>query len=122
RLFLPAYRGSGLVLQCLARCHFVPRRCRARRTLSIEVGAAIKPCSQLTWAAVSKVQKVCSRPYSRGEWWSSSASREALSSEKAVRSVNHRAEMHMCDDEIAGNSAQLITAASGAQGWPCQVG
>ena len=42
-VFFSRYCGSGLVIQCLARFQLVPRRLRARRTLSSETGWAISP-------------------------------------------------------------------------------
>jgi len=85
-VFFSWYCGSGLVIQCLARFQLVFRRLRARRTLSSEIGLAMIPCSKLTWAANSKVQRPRSLPKSRGLRCNKSFRRSAPSSEKAVRS------------------------------------
>src|SRR6266581_423116 len=50
-VFFSRYCGSGLVIQCLARFQFVPKRPRARRTLSPETRVGVSPCLKLTWAA-----------------------------------------------------------------------
>src|SRR5204863_4223326 len=85
-VFFSWYCGSGLVIQCLARFQLVPKRLRARRTLSSETSPEMIPCSKLTWAASSKVQVLRSLPKSRGLRCSRSFNCWVPSSEKVVRS------------------------------------
>src|SRR6266699_3562191 len=83
RFFL-RYRGSGLVIQCLARFQLVFKRPSARRTLSSEMGVAMMPCSKLTWAANSKVHSPRSLPKSWGLRCNRSLRRTSPSSEKLL--------------------------------------
>src|SRR5215207_1184002 len=83
--FLP-YRGSGEVIQRLARCHLTPRR-RARvvRMVSPETRLRVSHSSKLACAAISKVQRLVSYPNSLGQRWSISLRASALSSSKTSR-------------------------------------
>src|SRR6266702_4221011 len=85
-VFFSWYCGSGLVIQCLARFQLVPKRLRARRTLSSETSQEMIACSKLTWAASCKVQVLRSWPKSRGLRCKRSLSLLAPSSLKVVRS------------------------------------
>src|SRR5215207_5150731 len=84
--FFLSYRGSGEVIQRLARIHLTPRR-RARvvRMVSPETRLRVSPSSKLACAAISKVQRLVSYPNSLGERWSISLRASALSSSKASR-------------------------------------
>ncbi len=73
-VFFRSYPGSGLVIQCLARFHFTPRRSSVWRMVSSLTRWAVRPFSKLTSAASSKVHRLlglsnslglrCSRPRS----------------------------------------------------------
>src|SRR6266700_2697238 len=82
--FFLRYRGSGLVIQGLARFQLVFSRLRARRTLSSEIRVRVIPCSKLIWAANSRVQVLRSWPKSCGLRCRRSLRRSAPSSENAV--------------------------------------
>ena len=56
-LFLE-YSGSGLTIQCLARCQLLPSRFRVHRIVSALTLWVLRPCSTLTWAANSKVPRL----------------------------------------------------------------
>src|SRR5579859_4194135 len=92
RVFLRAYAGSGLVIQSLARCQCTPKRSSAVRTVSSLTRYAVKPCSKLTSAASSSVQRLVSLPYLRGLSCSSPFRRSVPSSLKALRTPCGRLE------------------------------
>src|SRR5215207_785669 len=80
------YRGSGEVIQRLARCQRTPRsRTRVARMVSPERGLSTRPSSKATCAAISSVHRLVSLPNSLGERWSNSRNRSALCSSKAAR-------------------------------------
>jgi hypothetical protein len=66
-LFFKAYCGSGLVIHLLARFHLIPRREIALRIISRLTGLPLIPCSDMTSAANSKVQREVGLPNWRGE-------------------------------------------------------
>jgi hypothetical protein len=68
RCFFLTYAGSGLVIQCLARCQPTPNRLRASRMVSILIWLTVNPCSQHTSAANSRVQQPVTLPKVRGLW------------------------------------------------------
>src|SRR5947209_8338305 len=73
------YRGSGEVIHRLARCQRTPRRrAKVARIVSPETRFSIKPCSKLTSAAISKVQRLLSLPNSLGEQCSTSLKASGL--------------------------------------------
>ena len=57
-VFFRSYAASGLVIQCLARFHFTPRRSSVWRMVSSLTRRAVRPCSKLTSAASSRVHKL----------------------------------------------------------------
>jgi len=67
-VFLRAYAGSGLVIQCLARAHFIPNRRSVARIVSPLTCSAVRPCSKLTSAANAKVHTLLALPKARGLW------------------------------------------------------
>src|SRR5918995_1351426 len=78
--FFLSYRGSGEVIQRLARIHLIPRRRESvARMVSPEIGLSTSPSSKATSAAISKVQRLLSRPNSLGERWSISRKASACS-------------------------------------------
>src|SRR5439155_3122565 len=81
--FFRAYSGSGLPIHFLARFHATPSRLSVMRIVSSLTGARVGPCSQLTSAASSSVQRLVGLPKSRGLRCSSSRSRSAASAGKA---------------------------------------
>src|SRR5215210_1304339 len=77
--FFLSYRGSGLVIHRLARCQrTLRRRAKVARIVSPETRFSIKPCSKLTSAAISRVQRLVSLPNSLGERCSNSLKVSAL--------------------------------------------
>src|SRR5262249_54877689 len=64
--FFRAYPGSGLVIQCLARCQLMPRRSRVWRMVSPLTRVGTIPWATLTSAAHSRVQTLVGWPKSRG--------------------------------------------------------
>src|SRR5215213_8023014 len=79
------YRGSGEVIHRLARCQRAPsRRASVARTVSPQTRFSVKPCSKLTSAAISSVQRLVSLPNSLGERWSISFKAWAPCSSKAA--------------------------------------
>ena len=83
-VFLRVYAGSGLVIQCLARVHFTPKRRRVARTVSPLISSAVRPCSKLTSAAKAKVHTLLTLPKVRGLWCSNCRNRSAPAAEKAA--------------------------------------
>src|SRR4030066_2011223 len=83
-LFFRSYAGSGLVIHCLARCHFTLNLLRAVRTASRLTRSGVRPCSKLTSAANSRVHTPLGLPKGGGLWWSSSRKRSACSDGKAT--------------------------------------
>jgi hypothetical protein len=83
-LFLRSYAGSGLVIQCLARFHFTPRRSSVWRIVSSLTRRAVRPCSKLTSAASSKVHKLLGLSNSLGLRCNSARNFSALSSSKTA--------------------------------------
>lgn len=61
-LFLRAYAGSGLVIQRLARCHLIPNRSRLWRIVSPLTCLSVNPCTKLTSATNSNVQRLVAWP------------------------------------------------------------
>src|SRR5215211_3469242 len=83
--FFLSYRGSGEVIQRFARIHLTPRRRESvARMVSPEIGLSTSPSSKVTSAAISKVQRLLSRPNSLGERCSSSRKASACSGAKAL--------------------------------------
>src|SRR5215210_3831202 len=82
--FLRAYSGSGLSIQRLARCQRSPNRSRVARMVSPLTRLSVRPCSKLTSAACSNVQKLSSTPKFLGLWCRSSFRAQAPSSSKAA--------------------------------------
>jgi hypothetical protein len=73
------------VIQRLARIHLTPRRrTRVARMVSPEIGLSVSPSSKATSAAMSKVQRLLSRPNSLGERCSISRKVSAFSGAKAL--------------------------------------
>ena len=69
----------------LARIHLTPsRRESVARTVSPETRLSVSPSSKAASAAISKVQRLDSRPNSLGERWSISLKDSALFSSKAA--------------------------------------
>jgi hypothetical protein len=84
--FFLSYRGSGEVIQRLARCQRTPRsRTTVARMVSPERGFSTRPSSKATCAAISSVHRLVSLPNSLGERWSNSLKVSALCSSKAAR-------------------------------------
>src|ERR671911_59246 len=81
--FLRAYSGSGLSIQRLARSQRTPSLASVARIVSPLTCLSVMPCSKLTSAACSKVQKVSSLPNFLGSWWSNSKRASLCSSSKA---------------------------------------
>src|SRR5215208_779247 len=73
--FFRAYSGSGLVIQCLARCQFTPMRAKVARMVSPLTRFSVNPSSKLSCAANSKVHKLVGLPKCRGLRCNSSRSR-----------------------------------------------
>ncbi|HUR53630.1 MAG TPA: transposase, partial [Gemmataceae bacterium] len=71
-LFFLAYSGSGLVIQCLARCHPIRNRFSARRIASIDSSRGVHPFSWQTSATRASVHRLVTFPNSRGRRWSKS--------------------------------------------------
>src|SRR5215207_3679733 len=82
--FFLAYSGSGEVIQRLARSQRTPNRARVARTVSPVIRSLVSPSSQLTSAAISKVQRLLCLPNLRGSWWSNSRKASACSESKAL--------------------------------------
>jgi uncharacterized membrane protein len=66
----PAYAGSGLVIQCLARFRRVWSAARAWRIASPLTRRGVIPMAYATSAAKSRVQRLGGLPKVRGLWWS----------------------------------------------------
>src|SRR5215207_3252886 len=81
--FLRAYSGSGLSIQRLARSQRTPSLASVARMVWPLTCLSVVPCSKLTSAAYSKVQKVSSLPNFLGSWWSNSKRAWPCSSSKA---------------------------------------
>src|SRR5215204_14333 len=81
--FFRAYSGSGLSIQRLALSQRTPSLASVARMVSPLTCLSVMPCSKLTSAAYSKVQKVSSLPKFRGSWWSNSRRASLRSSSKA---------------------------------------
>ena len=91
RLFL--YKGSGELIQRLARCQRTPRRrAKVARMVSPETRLSTSPSSKATCAAISKVQRLESLPNSLGERWSISLKVSALFWSKTARVLLGREE------------------------------
>src|SRR5215204_1380075 len=91
--FFLSYRGSGEVIQRLARCQRTPRRrARVARMVSPETRLSTRSSSKATCAAISSVQRLVSLPNSLGERWSNSLTASALFSSKAARVLLGREE------------------------------
>src|SRR5919108_1117393 len=86
-LFFRRYCGSGLVIQSFARFHFTPRRAIALRMASRLRRFFVSPCSQITSATSSKVQRLVGLPYRRGEVCSRARSASPLLSSMPGRTV-----------------------------------
>src|SRR5512145_1117230 len=84
-LFFNAYCGSGLVIQCLARCQLTPNRIRACRMVSILTCCSVTPCSKQTSAANSNVHRLLSFSQVRGLVCNSARRDSLLASSKMVR-------------------------------------
>src|SRR4051794_17787643 len=82
--FFLSYSGSGLSIQCLARCQPLPRRAKVARMVSALTLFCVIPSSKLTCAAISKVHKVLSLANSLGEWCKLSSRACVCSLPKAV--------------------------------------
>jgi hypothetical protein len=82
--FFLSYSGSGLSIQCLARCQPLPRRAKVARMVSALTLFSVIPSSKLTCAAITKVHKVLSLANSLGEWCKSSLRASVCSLPKAV--------------------------------------
>src|SRR3982750_1454380 len=94
--FFLSYRGSGEVIQHLARCQRTPRRrTRVARIVSPETRFSTRPSSKATCAAICSVQRLVSLPNSLGERCSISLTASALSSSKAARVLLGRDERGM---------------------------
>src|SRR5919109_4118691 len=65
-LFFNAYRGSGLVIQCLARFHATPIRLKACRIDSLLKAREVTPCSKQTSASRRSVHRRVGLPNERG--------------------------------------------------------
>src|SRR5215510_832643 len=61
-VFFRRYAGSGLVIQCLARCQRTPRRASARRMASPLIGRCVRPSAYATSAAKAKVHRLVGWP------------------------------------------------------------
>jgi hypothetical protein len=73
------------VIQRFARIHLTPRRRESvARMVSPKIGLSTSPSSKATSAAISKVQRLLSRPNSLGERCSSSRKDSACSGAKAL--------------------------------------
>jgi hypothetical protein len=74
------------VIHLLALCHLTPsRRESVARMVSPETRLSVSPSSKATCAAISKVQRLLSRPNSLGERCNSSFTALALCSSKGAR-------------------------------------
>src|SRR5215218_973983 len=83
--FFLSYRGSGEVIQRFARIHLTPRRRESvARMVSPLTRLSVRPRSKATCAAISKVQRLLSRPNSLGEQCSISRKASACSGAKAL--------------------------------------
>ena len=81
------------MIQRLALCHLTPsRRESVARMVSPETRLSTSPSSKATCAAISKVQRLLSRPNSLGERCNSSLTASALCSSKAARVLLGREE------------------------------
>jgi hypothetical protein len=81
------------VIQRLALCHLTAsRRESVARMVSPETRLSTSPSSKATRAAISKVQRLLSRPNSLGERCNSSLTASALCSSKAARVLLGREE------------------------------
>src|SRR5262249_56912052 len=69
--FFRTYAGSGLVIQCLARCQRTPRRASARRMASPLTSRDVSPSAYATSAAKGNVHRLVGLPKVRGLWGSS---------------------------------------------------
>src|SRR5712692_6990485 len=85
--FLRAYAGSGLVIQCLARCQLTSKRRNAVRIASRLTRWAVRPWAKLTSAANSNVHRLVGWPKVRGLWCNKACSRWAPSAPKRARVV-----------------------------------
>lgn len=65
-LFLRAYCGSGLVIQCVARCPLAPTRWMAQRLVASRSGRTVRPCAWQPWAARASVHRPVGLPKCRG--------------------------------------------------------
>src|SRR5215208_8484568 len=88
-----SYKGSGELIQRLARCQRTPRRrAKVARMVSPETRLSTSPSSKATCAAISKVQRLESLPNSLGERWSLSLKVKALFWSKTARGLLGREE------------------------------
>jgi len=85
--FLRAYAGSGLVIQCLARCQLTSKRRKAVRIASRLTRWGVRPWAKLTSAANSNVHRLVGWPKVRGLWCNKAWSRWAPSLPKRSRVV-----------------------------------
>src|SRR5215213_8723071 len=78
-------QGIGEVIHLFALSHPTPRRRESvARMVSPETRLSVSPSSKAACAAISRVQRLDSRPNSLGERWSISLSASALFSSKAA--------------------------------------
>src|SRR5579859_396753 len=80
--FFRRYPGSGLVIQRLARFHWMPKRSKVWRIVSPLTSRSVKPCWKLTAAAKSSVHRLVFKPKVRGLWCSRARRRSAASGVK----------------------------------------
>jgi hypothetical protein len=64
--FFRTYRGSGLLIPCLARIQLLPSRSKVWRMVSPLTRRATTPSATLTSAATASVQRLVDLPQSRG--------------------------------------------------------
>jgi hypothetical protein len=84
-VFFNAYRGSGLVIQCLARFHATPIRLKARRIDSTLKAREVTPCSKQTSASRRSIHRLVGLPNERGLSCTIARSRSRLASSRRVR-------------------------------------
>src|SRR5215210_4634375 len=111
--FFRSYKGSGEVIQRLARCQRMPRRREIfTRTASPETLFSVRPSSKAASAAISRVHRLVSYPNSLGERWSIPRSRSAEFASKARMALRTVCEAHPRLSAILGGELPRALASS----------
>ena len=92
RRFFLKYKGSGLVIQCLARFQLIPNFLSVWRMVSQLTSRIVQPCLTHSLATRESVHRLVSKPKSRGGRCSSALKASASTPARAVRTCRGRLE------------------------------